>query len=230
MDADGQPLRHAPREPAFNLAPAVVAALVTLFALHAMRVFLLSPEADIALIERFAFIPARGLDTLPALATLFTHSLLHGDATHLVVNAIWLAAFGSPLAVRFGAWRFAAFWIVTAAAGALAFLAFLPDEAGAMIGASGAISGMTGAAARYGFRVDRLRRPAGFAGAIGTIGQTLTDRNVVAFVGVWLAINLVAGTGLLTGSAGGAVAWQAHLGGFAAGFLLARFFDPPRPG
>ena len=45
----------------------------------------------------------------------------------------------------------------------------------------------------------------------------------MTFLGVWFALNLVFG---LTGGAGlasGAVAWDAHLGGFLAGLLLFRF-------
>ena len=53
----------------------------------------------------------------------------------------------------------------------------------------------------------------------------LQDRRVLMSIGVWLAINLVFGLvvpGVLTDSG---IAWEAHIGGFAAGFLLFGFFD-----
>ena len=55
--------------------------------------------------------------------TFFTYALVHADLTHLGFNALWLLAFGSPVARRFGAWRFFTFFMVTVAAGALAHLA-----------------------------------------------------------------------------------------------------------
>jgi membrane associated rhomboid family serine protease len=69
-----------------------------------------------------AFVPIRytggyELDVF-ALTSLVTYSFLHGDWTHIAVNMIWLAAFGSPLATRLGVWRFAAFWIVASIAAA----------------------------------------------------------------------------------------------------------------
>jgi hypothetical protein len=51
---------------------------------------------------------------------------------------------------------------------------------------------------------------------------------VVAFVGVWFALNLLFGLGSLSiaGASNQAVAWEAHLGGFLAGLLLFSSFDP----
>jgi membrane associated rhomboid family serine protease len=43
---------------------------------------------------------------------------IHGDLTHLIFNAVWLSAFGSPVARRFGPLRFLVFMATTAAAGA----------------------------------------------------------------------------------------------------------------
>jgi len=50
---------------------------------------------------------------------------------------------------------------------------------------------------------------------------------VLVFLGVWLAVNFLFGlsTGLMPGVQN-AIAWQAHLGAFAAGLFLFRLFDP----
>ena len=80
-----------------------------------------------------AFIPARYDSNILANAawpggtaadiwTFVTYALLHADWMHLLFNSVWLLAFGTPLARRFGAARFLAFCAVTAAAGALAHL------------------------------------------------------------------------------------------------------------
>jgi len=211
-------------EPALFIPAVVVAAIAVLVGLFALQ-FLMPAENYRLLVVYLAFLPAYGLHDPLALASLVTHSLLHVDATHLVVNLVWLVAFGSPLAARLGPLRFIAFWAVTAAAGALAFHAWNPAGEGLLIGASGAISGMTGAAARFAFRVDRRRRPAAFAGAPLPLAAALANRNVLLFVAVWMVLNLVAGLGLLTGAGTGPIAWQAHVGGFIAGFLLLALFD-----
>ena len=44
--------------------------------------------------------------------TLATYALLHGSWSHVIVNCIWLLAFGPPTARRFGASRFLLFFVV----------------------------------------------------------------------------------------------------------------------
>ena len=55
----------------------------------------------------------------------------------------------------------------------------------------------------------------------------LRDPRIMTFVAVWFGINILFGLGSmsLTGEAQ-SVAWQAHIGGFLAGLLLFRLFDP----
>ena len=56
----------------------------------------------------------------------------------------------------------------------------------------------------------------------------MTDRRVIHFSAVWFVINLVFGLASVPlGISAAAVAWEAHAGGFIAGFLLFRLFDPP---
>src|SRR6516162_8769730 len=97
-------------------------------------VLLLTAQQTTEFLLLFAFIPARyDVSVMPDLVwpggwaadvwTFVTYALIHGDLTHLIVNAVWLLAFGSPVARRFGPWRFLAFMAMTAAAGAAAHLA-----------------------------------------------------------------------------------------------------------
>ena len=50
---------------------------------------------------------------------MLTYALLHGSWTHLVVNSVWMLAFGAPVARRFGTTRFFALLAFTAFTGAL---------------------------------------------------------------------------------------------------------------
>ncbi len=235
------------REPIFNVPSIVVVLLVLLGLVHAVRELVLSPAADRLLLLTFAFVPARYDPTLlpggllpggfgAQIWTFFTYALIHADLTHLGFNAIWLLAFGSPVARRFGALRFLAFFLVTVAAGALAHLITHAGERVVMVGASAAISGMMGAATRFAFQpggsldfwrprgVDPDHIPA------APLWDALRNPRVLTFLVVWFALNLLFGVGSLSiVGYDQNVAWEAHVGGFAAGLLLFSLFDPVAP-
>ncbi|MGP2492800.1 rhomboid family intramembrane serine protease [Mesorhizobium sp. PUT5] len=230
----GAPEPRAPREPVFNMPPVVLAIIALCIGVHLLRVYWLTPDEDFAFLVRTAFIPVRysghfEMDVW-TFTSPFTYTFLHGGVAHLAVNMVWLAAFGSPLANRFGALRFSLFYLVTGLAAAFFFWAIHPLLPVPLIGASGSISGMMGAAARFGFQIDRSSGRPAFAGAPLPFSQVFRSRAVVAFLGVWMIINLVTG---LAGFAPGVedqIAWEAHIGGFLAGFLGLRLFDRPRRG
>ena len=149
-------------QPILNVPPVVVVLLALLGIVHAVREWLLTPDVDRVLVWSLAFVPARydasaltdGI--LPGgpgaeLWSFFSYALLHADWMHLGFNAVWLLAFASPVARRFGAPRFLMFFAVTIAAGALAYLLAHAGALAPMIGASAGISGMMGAAARFAF-------------------------------------------------------------------------------
>ena len=233
------------REPLFNIPPVIVAVLAVLALIHAARTYVLTGGQDIEFLLTFAFIPAR-YDTsvlggvLPGgfgaeLWTFVTYALIHADWTHLGVNAVWLLPFGSAVARRFGALRFLAFIVVTAAAGAVMHLVTHAGEQFPMIGASAAISGTMAAAMRFAFQRGgplSFRRNGDVTGyrvpAIPLSG-VLRDPRVLAFLAVWFGINILFGLGSfsMTGiESDQVVAWQAHIGGFLAGLILFSWFDP----
>lgn len=225
-EQDGAPGR---REPAFNLPGIVLAAIAICAIVHLVRVYALDFEQDLELLIRAAFIPIRYSGQFDidfyAFSSPFTYAFLHGGFAHLAVNMIWLAAFGSPLANRLGAARFATFWAVTGLAAVGLHYVIHPLDTAPLVGASGAISGMMGAAARFGFRIDRSVGKPAFAGTLLPISVVLRMRGVLTFLVIWMAVNLVTG---LVGFAPGVedrIAWEAHVGGFLAGFLGVRLFD-----
>ncbi len=215
---------------------------------HAVREWLLPADVDRVLVWSLAFVPARydasaltdGM--LPGgsgaeIWSFFTYALLHADWMHLGFNAVWLLAFASPVARRFGAPRFLLFFAVTIAAGALAYLLAHAGALAPMIGASAGISGMMGAAARFAFEpggsLDMWHGDRANADRVPAAPLLVALRNprVLTFVGVWFGLNLLFGLGsvsLVTGD-DQSVAWEAHVGGFLAGLLLFSLFDPVRP-
>lgn len=234
------------REPILNVPAVVVLVLVAIGVIHALRVFVFTEDFDRLVIFTFGFVPARydlnGLNgILPGgfgadVWTFVTYGFLHADLMHLGFNALWLLAFASPVARRFGAVRFIALFFVTTAAGALAHLIMHSGELSPMIGASASIAGMMGAATRFAFQrggsLDMWRTHEDDPDRIPAAPLAVALRNprVLAFVGVWFGLNLLFGIGSFAiVGVDQSIAWEAHVGGFFAGLLLFSLFDPVAP-
>lgn len=225
-------------EPALLLPQPVVAMLVLIVVIHTARTFL-SDQQDILVQMWLAFIPARYDDAYYGFPggvaadvwTFVTYAVLHGSWVHLITNAVWLVAFGSAVARRFGAARFWVFSIAAAAGGSALHLALHFGEPIPVVGASAAIAGQMAAASRFVFDANGplvLRRQgddAVYRRPARTLGDTFRNRTALIFIVAWFAINLAVGLGSSV-SGGLAIAWEAHIGGFLVGLLLFRYFDP----
>ena len=225
------------REPVFNAPTAVIVLIAVLVIIHTIRLWL--PVADDNyVILMLAFIPARlteigaGLPggQIAGYTSLFTHALLHADWLHLTLNGAWMLAFGSLIARRCGTLNFLALFAISAIAGALLFFLVNANEMSPLVGASGGISGMMGAAFRVLFSAIELGGMRELRENPNVIPRmplqvALFDRATMAAVGLWLAVNLIFGLGLGEMMQSGEIAWEAHVGGFLFGFLLFRWFD-----
>ena len=214
------------REPALNLPGTIIFVIAVLIAIHAATV-LSSLEWRFWAIEQFAFTPARAVipDGGPQSVWMWlTYALLHGDGVHLTVNALWLAIFGTPVIRRLGTARFAALSIAGALGAAALHLATHWGAANPMIGYSGVVSALTGAAARFAFVGGGGPAGIGFDGPRLSIPGTFLKRASLGFVVVWMVANLLSGSGLLTPE-GPRIAWEAHVGGFLVGLVLFGWFD-----
>jgi membrane associated rhomboid family serine protease len=227
---------HAPRQPVFH-APLVVTLLIAfLIAAHVGR-SLLPADQSMALLSRYALVPARlspaflsGGGLLGAVVPFVTYMALHNDYTHLLINSLWLLAFGPIVARRFGPALFLLFFLVCGVAAALTHLVFNWGAPEPVIGASGAISGLMAA----GMRLLPTQRPAreGEGPPADAPMLPLFSRQILFFTLTWFALNLVVALapGVMLGiGENGLVAWQAHIGGYVAGLLLSGVFDKLRP-
>ncbi len=237
--AVGEPLTEAApslpvREPAFNLPGGLVVILFVLVAIHAVRTYLLPVALDDEIIFNFAFLPARYDHPLAEqgfawLWSPVTYSLLHGNWEHVIFNGFWMIAFGAPVVRRIGLVRLAVFWCLSAAAAVALHVAFHWGEMMVVVGASGVVAGLMGAAARFVFSPSgRISRQFAHVNRRLSIGEALSNRSVLMFSGIWFLINFLIGLGLFAVGGAGAIAWEAHIGGFLFGFFLFGFFDPRR--
>jgi len=109
-------------------------------------------------------------------------------------------------------------------------LAVYHDAFSVLIGASGAISGQMAGAVRliYALPGGLFQLGTGDLNQVRalSVAQTLRNPGAMIFLLVWLGINLLFGFssfGLM--GEGGRIAWEAHVGGFIAGFFLFNLFD-----
>jgi membrane associated rhomboid family serine protease len=226
------------RTPAINLPPAVVWLAAIFIGVHLVRQ-IAGRDVDEWIVVAFAFVPARYSEAgllLPGGVTALvwspiTYAFLHADFLHLLINIVWMASFGSALARRFGAARFLLLSAVSAAAGAGATYAIHPGEETIVIGASGAVSGMMAATARFAFSPGGPLAVRGTAASYRVpappLVSALGNGRALGFILVWFGINLLFGlTGGLIPGVSGPIAWEAHLGGFLAGLLCFDLLDP----
>ncbi len=150
----------------------------------------------------------------PAVATLLTYQFLHASAAHVVVNMLFLAAFGPEVESLLGSLRFLTFYLLCGVAGGIAQISVDPGSYIPEIGASGAIAGVLGA---YILRFPHRR----FFGGVPAF----------AIIGIWAALQFVHGFGALStgvlSERGGGTAYFAHIGGFLAGVFSIGVFARP---
>jgi membrane associated rhomboid family serine protease len=146
------------------------------------------------------------------LARLVTALFLHADWAHLIGNLLFLLIFGAPAERAMGPWRFLGLFLVGGAVANLAAVLAIDRPDRLIIGASGAVSALIGAYLAL-FPSARL----GLVVPLGLFLQFVRMPAAV-LIGVWAGLQLVY---TFVGPAFGAVAWSAHLAGFAFGGAFA---------
>jgi membrane associated rhomboid family serine protease len=220
-------------QPVFNLPSLLVYILAAMVLIHLARAFVLSRPQDGWLIFTFSFIPARYVEPLSIQGYEFlwspiTYSLLHDSFNHLIFNGLSLMAFGAPVLRRIGSRKFIALFVISSAAAAFGYATVNDWQPTFLIGASGVVSALMGAACRFVF----VGRGGGYNMALGhlnprlTISQALSNRTVQIFAGLWFVSNLLIAFGIpIIGMDAGNIAWDAHIAGFLIGFLCFDLFD-----
>jgi membrane associated rhomboid family serine protease len=158
---------------------------------------------------------------------IFLHVQMPGfGPLHLLVNMYGLFMLGPYVEKLYGSAKFVVFWIVTGVAGVVAsYLAVQPELATSSVGrflfkaydapsagASGALFGLVGVLFVFGIKY-RHELPEGFKRAFGT--------GMLPMIAINLFIGYV-GRGFIDNAA--------HMGGLAAGMLLALIVGYKRPG
>jgi len=190
---------------------------VVTYALIALNVvfFFVELSGGDPFIEKWAFVPARFLaDPSAGFLTLFTAMFMHAGWLHLGGNMLYLWIFGDNVEDRFGHLKFLIFYLFCGLTATFVQMAVNPASDVPNLGASGAIAGVLAAYI--------LMFPQGMVRVMQ--GQRVIQVPALIMIGFWIVLQLFSGFASLGGADTGGVAYMAHIGGFAAGLVLAFLF------
>ncbi len=182
----------------------------------------LSGSNQQSLFNQYAMIPANfsnGVD-LKDITSIFTSMFMHAGVAHIAGNMLYLWIFGDNIEDRLGHLPYLIFYL---AGGVIASLTHILTNAGSQIptvGASGAIAAVLGAyLVLYPHSRVVTFIPLGFFMRLATIPA-------VFVLGLWFVLQLFNGVLSFGAADVGGTAFWAHIGGFAAGVVIALLFVP----
>lgn len=146
--------------------------------------------------------------------SILTHAFLHGSIPHLLGNLYFLWIFGDNIEDLLGRWRALVLYLVSGISGGLLYFAFQYRASTPLVGASGAIAGLMGA---YLVLFPKVRLWV-------VIFFAQFKIRAYWYMVIWLGLQA-----LIMLNPKSNVSWQAHLGGFAAGVVLAFLLKRSEP-
>jgi membrane associated rhomboid family serine protease len=183
----------------------------------------LSPQQIESFVQVFGLIPARSTH-FPSTELFaaqywpfFTNMFLHGSWLHVIGNMWSLYIFGDNVEDLLGPVRFFAFYLLAGVVANLSHFFVNSESTMPVIGASGAVAGIMAGYLRLFPRARVIVLfPILFLPYFFEVPAML-------FMGIWFFSQVASGAvTLLASPEGGGIAWWAHIGGFALGFLLIR--------
>jgi membrane associated rhomboid family serine protease len=193
----------------------------------------------------YGLVPARlSLDPMGEAFTLVTSMFMHADFFHIGGNMLFLHVFGDNVEDALGRLRYLGFYILCGVIASLGH--FLVDSSSTvpLVGASGAIYGVLGA-----YMVLYPKSPVQVFNTVFLLWFVIGPVPVLPawFVaGGYFVMDVIRGYLMLGADIAEGTAYFAHIAGFAAGLLLARWWmhaqrdgnaywrpppsGPPRPG
>lgn len=174
-------------------------------------------------LDVFGLVPLRfeaARDPLARFVPVYTSMFLHGGWLHLLSNMLFLHIFGDNVEDRLGHFRFLFFYLGCGTIAGLVQVKMLMHSELPMVGASGAIAGVTGAYLVFFPRARVLTLVPFF------LFWEVVQVPAVLFLLLWFVMQVFYGMSALGGPETGGVAWWAHVGGFGGGALGALLFAP----
>ncbi len=172
-----------------------------------------NPLAGFELIPAHLFKPEHGGAVgFPSWITIFTSMFLHANLLHVGGNMLYLWIFGNNVEDALGHFKFLLFYLLAGLGAAMAQVLLSPTSQVPMVGASGAIAGVLAAYLVLfpGAKVVTL---------VIYFFIQVVELPAAVLLGWWIVIQVFSSI-MMGARAGGGVAYAAHVGGFAAGYLM----------
>ena len=145
--------------------------------------------------------------------TAITYMFLHGNIWHLILNMWFLWVFGNNMESRLGRIKFLGFYFLCGVGGAIVYALAMSDPTAAVIGASGAISGVLGGYLVC-FPKNKIKT---------FLFLFVASIPAVIYIFVWFLLQLFS-TSIIETS----VAYWVHIGGFVSGMAFIKMFKKKR--
>lgn len=200
---------HNPRKikppPALNIPPVTMGFAVLLLGIHVVVSLTgyMNPVLESMIFSFLGFTP-NALVTLEAFSpiTLITYALFHASWLHVGMNILMLAAFGAGVEKGFGKKSYLLIFWGSCVIAALVHFAIDPHSTIPIVGASGGISGLFGA-------------------ALLLLREQGTPMKLMPLILVWVGISAL--FGFMGAPDGSSIAWVAHIGGFLGGLAITQY-------
>ena len=206
------PLADASRQPARS--PVVTRGIIVVNVL----VFLLELAGGEPFVRQWSVIPA-DIAAGRHWITILTAMFMHAGWMHIIVNMVFLWAFGPEIEEAMGRFRYLMFYLLGGLAASLAQVVAMPTSTVPNLGASGAIAAVMGA-----FLITYPRDQIRTLVLFGWFAR-ITFIPAALLIGLWFVIQLFSEVGAVAGVQSGGVAYMAHVGGFIFGAVTARPFE-----
>jgi rhomboid family protein len=154
----------------------------------------------------------------PSWLTIITSMFLHGSLLHLGGNMLFLWIFGNNIEDSMNRLVFLVFYLLGGAAALGLQVLMDPNSVIPTVGASGAIAAVLGAYARL------YPRARVVTVVFIIIIFTIVELPALLVLGLWFLLQLLPAFSEPVSSAGGGVAYFAHIGGFLFGLLVIKLF------
>ncbi len=145
--------------------------------------------------------------------TIITSMFLHGNIWHLIFNMWFLWVFGNNLESCLGKIKFLAFYLLCGIGGAVVYALAMSDPTSAVIGASGAISGVLGGYLVC-FPKNKIKT---------FLFLFIVSIPAVIYIFIWFLLQLFSTSGIDT-----SVAYWGHIGGFISGIAFVKMIKKRR--
>ena len=146
--------------------------------------------------------------------TLFTSMFVHAGWLHVLGNMLYLYIFGDNVEDRLGHIRYVVFYLLCGAAAGATHALTAVHSGVPVVGASGAIAGVSGAYFLF-FPTSRVVTLVPIF-----LFVQIIEIPAVFFLFMWFVWQVVSGVATLGAASRGGVAVWAHVGGFVAGMII----------